>query len=533
MIRKIWLQQPIAFARAGPSPTPLAAFRWTNPDLRPRGTGRTTIVPSPTFEVDADGSLRCLPVDEFTLFKDQHGIRPVCPFFELHGEWDGQEADQPTILTAHVLNGEGFSLGDLSWRIEHANHKAYSLTNADGDRIEAVLELAGNDFARRSLEGVSPDGAANPLVPRSHHILMGAVQLVRPTTEFPEIRMRFYAPPGDAYGPSDLVQRIARPSGVIDRIIGLFGLNDDWKGFTLPDERSFLNPAAAWPQYRFITYGRALRALPRIVRRFRAFSSLLRHVQRSELLRFILGPTGDAGKLPPGLFAWRYGNGAILSSLGLVDDLGDGVITCTLGGRLTAQARIVVGPPHFSPDRRPPVSIADVLADRERRSDPRSNDWVSDAKWHMAEAEIDDLLDRAFETAGASNLDAWADELRSENVSDAIYRDDPAPPHHPDKLLWPDLRHDSVLDLPLSELGRWRHRRNASDEFFEQLVRDHTSIVKRWVRDPSDSLSLYYDKRMPALMRGSDRRPLHLTRRQLEALRRWAEKLRDNLARLP
>jgi len=31
---------------------------------------------------------------------------------------------------------------------------------------------------------------------------------------------------------------------------------------------------------------------------------------------------------------------------------------------------------------------------------------------------------------------------------------------------------------------------------------------------------------MPALMRGPDRRPLHLTRRQLTALRRWAEQLR-------
>jgi hypothetical protein len=33
----------------------------------------------------------------------------------------------------------------------------------------------------------------------------------------------------------------------------------------------------------------------------------------------------------------------------------------------------------------------------------------------------------------------------------------------------------------------------------------------------------FYDKAMPALMRGFDRRPLHLTRRQYTILQQWVE----------
>src|SRR5713226_6264847 len=138
MIRKVWLQQPIAFARVGPSRTPLSAFRWTQPDLRPRGTGRTTITPAATFDVDATTGVptRRGEEEEFTLFRDEDGIRPVAPFFELHGDWDGR-AEQSTALTTRVLEENGLSLSSLTWDIHHANHKAYSLTRAEGDRVEA------------------------------------------------------------------------------------------------------------------------------------------------------------------------------------------------------------------------------------------------------------------------------------------------------------------------------------------------------------------------------------------------------------
>jgi hypothetical protein len=254
-------------------------------------------------------------------------------------------------------------------------------------------------------------------------------------------------------------------------------------------------------------------------------------------MRLAVGPQADVAKLPPGLFASWRGNGAVLSSLGLVDDLGDGIISCTLKGVGTAKARIVVGPPHFSPDRRPPVSIADDLIDKENRIGPRDPAWATGDNAASAKAEIQDLLDRAFETAGASNLDAWAEQRRAENASAAVYRGDPETPLDPGAPIWGDLRIRTVTDLPLFELGTWRHRRNSADEFFEQIVRDNEGLITQWIRSQDDPLSVYYDTRMPALMRGSDRRPLHLTRRQIEAFRRWfdavrAEKERENAAAL-
>ncbi len=525
MIKEIWLQQPLAFARCGSSPTPLAAFRWTEPDLRPHGTGRTSVAPAPSYEIGGDGGVNRLPDSNLTLFRDEHGIRPVCPFFELHADWDGRNGAS-TALTEQVLRDNGLALADLTWSIHHANLKAYALTKDDGDRIEARLSVKGDDHVLHPIIGSSPTASPTPLVPANPGIPMGALQLARPSAAEPTIRLRFIAPQGHAYGPSDLKDKLVRSNGLLDWVIGRFKLNDDWKGFDLPG-RLFLNPKSAWPAYRFVTYGQALSALPRIVTRLRSFLSLCRHVQRSELLRFVLGPNGNSGKLPPGLFAYRYGLGAVLSSLGLVDDLGDGIITCELKGVGKAHARIAVGPPHFSPDRRPPVSIADALTDRTLRADVRAPDWADDANWASARSEMYDLLDRAYETAALSNLDAWNDELNQENESDAVYRPDPNPPDQPGKLLWGDMSAHTVLDLPLSELARWRHRRNTSHEFFEQLLRDSRNLMHHWIRDPSDDRSLYYDKRMPALMRGSDRRPLHLTRRQLGAFSAWLKRLRD------
>jgi hypothetical protein len=541
-IRRIWLQQPIAFARAGGSDTPVSAFRWTLPDLRPRGSARTGIFPQTSFDVDpADGTLTASN-DSFVLFKDENGIRPVCPFFELHGDWDGREGSN-TEVTEAVLQQNGLALADIEWGIRHANHKAYAATHEEGDRIEAALVVRGDDHALHPLTGYSPQGAAKPLVlPQGPGIAMGHLRAIRPSADYPEIRLRFMAPKGLAYGPSDLAERVTfSPKSktvigwILDWLFLRFKANDEWKGFTLPKEQLVLNPKAAWMDYKLVRYGDLPGALGRIIVHLKSAIALLRAwgTQQSEFMRFALGPRADVAKLPPGLYASWRGGGAILSSLGLVDDLGDGVITCALKGVGKASARIVVGPPHFSPDRRPPVSIADDLTDKESRAAPRDPNWATGENAQAANLEIQDLLDRAFETAGASNLDAWAEQRRQENESAAVYRGDPATPADPSAPIWGDMSVTSVTDLPLFEQGRWRHRRNSAEEFFEQLVRDNEGLIKQWIRDQDDPLAVYYDKRMPALMRGSDRRPLHLTRRQYQAFVRWfeamrARKLREN-----
>ena len=536
-IHRIWLQPPLAFARVGTSESPLDAFRWTQPDLRPRGSGRTALAPRPSFTVDPGGVLREQnhPV---TLFRDEdserlvYRLRPVCPFFELHGDWEGRKDGDCTALTLGRLQNSGFSLLDLTWSIRHANLKAYVLTHSRGDRIEACETIPGNHHQQRRLWGCSPGDTTVPLV-QPPGIDMGALQVVQPINADDRIRLRFYAPKGHAYGPRNLRERISRLP-LLARVLARFHFGVDWKGFSLPDSQCILNPDAEWPNHKLITCGEFLRALPRILLHLRAVRTLFQPAQFSELLRFVLSKTGDAGKLPPGLFAWHWGGGALISSLGIIDDTGDGIVTCALGQLDPAYARVVVCPPHFAPDRRPPVSLSDNLMDRTARDNVRAHDWVNDPD---TEAEIDDLLDRAFETAGLMNLDVWNQELAGENKSNAIYRNEPDRPPDVDALLWPDLEQSTVVDLPLTARARWHHRRNAADEFLEQLVRDDPTLLARWIRNPDDSQALYYDKRMPALMRGSDRRPLHLTRRQLEALRRWVEKKRSEIdaarSRLP
>jgi hypothetical protein len=534
-IQRIWLQQPIAFARVGKSTNPVPAFRWTYPDLRPRGSARTAIFPEPSFKVNHDTGELKQTDDPFILFKDEEGICPVCPFFELHGEWDGQDP-KDTRLTQAVLLENNLTLADIEWQIHHANHKAYIATHAEGDRIEAHLRFSGDDHGSHELIGYSPRDAPKPLVPLSTDgIAMGSLRAIRPTGKFPHIRLRFTAPKGLAYGPSDLVERL-KPvpkskniiGWVLDWLILKFNANEEWTDFKLPSGQMILNPQAAWMDYKLLTYGEVPSVIGRIIKRFKIAKALLCawDTQQSEALRFAVGPRADVGKLPPGLFASWRGNGAALSSLGMVDDLGDGVITCTLAGVGTAKARIVVGPPHFSPDRRPPVSIADDLLDKEDRAGPRNAAWASGANLLSAKLEVQDLLDRAFETAGASNLDAWADQRREENASAAVYRGDPEVPKDPDAPIWRNTALETVTDLPLFEHGTWQHRRNSAGEFFEQIVRDTPDLIERWIRDQDDPLSVYYDKKMPALMRGSDRRPLHLTRRQMEAFRRWFEAIR-------
>ncbi len=61
----------------------------------------------------------------------------------------------------------------------------------------------------------------------------------------------------------------------------------------------------------------------------------------------------------------------------------------------------------------------------------------------------------------------------------------------------------------------------------EDLLREQPDLIQRVVREPMTG-ERYYDRRMPAVMRGSDRHPLHLTRRQYDLLNAWAAALRSD-----
>jgi hypothetical protein len=248
MLEEIWLTPPLAFARVGTSPKPCAAFGWGANDTRPRGTASTSLVPCETLSLSDDGIVSATVPLEIK-FRDQHGIRPVCPFFELHGRWDdgtGTRVEGP--LTRDLLQSWKIGPEAITWEVHLANLKAFHYTFQKDDRVDARITLSGAQTQRAPLRGVSPAGAAAPLALASAPVPLGAVQVSKLTAEFPEVRLRFFAPAGLVYGPADLGQRLAAANFDFEAAPG-FQPNAEWRGFRLAAAQQVLNPEASWSRY--------------------------------------------------------------------------------------------------------------------------------------------------------------------------------------------------------------------------------------------------------------------------------------------
>ena len=469
MIRRLWFYPPLAFARVGPSDIPCDGFQWGPNDLRPRGTGKTTIQPAETLHVSADGAVTSNQPTEIS-FKDEKGFKPVCPFFELHGDWTAEGETMSGPITTQVLDRFGLTPHDLTWKVEVANLKPFHYTLESDDRVVATVESTGDVTEPQALRGTSPPDARQPLVPAGQHVILGSIQLTRPTNQFPEIRLRFTPAAGLVYGPSNLAERPAK------------GLSEEQQEeFLLPPERLLLNPEASW-------------------------------------CKFVLEE--DPRTNPSGLYA-QDDRGV---SLGLVDDVCDGVISCTLADGPSALARVVVGPPDYAPDRRPFTSLADGLADRVLRLDVLDPAYVEDLD--TTTLEVRDLMERVLETMEAVNVDAQNDRARSENRLIAINQG--LPPLVASDKAFPRMEPLLGRPLPWTEYARQRHRRFVALEVFEDILREQPDLIETWIREPMTA-DRYYDRRMPALMRGSDRYPMHITRRQYDLLRAWAQRLRKDI----
>lgn len=466
MLKRLLISPPLAIARLGSSDVPLECFHWGPNDDRPRGTGKTTIVPAETLRMGPDGSVTSYTPGAIQ-FKDDNKYRPVCPFFELHGEW---ESDGKTIagpLTKDMLSGWGISLEELRWTVHAGNLKPFHMTQDSDCRIEAKIEFAGNDVTPKDLQGASPAGAEQPLIPHDKFISLGTVRLSRPTESFPELRLRFMPAKGKFYGTPDLIGK--------------------WEGVVVPEEQLFLNPESAWVGF---------------------------------------APSAEDGRTQPGfLFAGADLDGR---SLGMVDDVCDAIIECSIPGSEieSGNARLTVSPPDYAPDRRHLISIADALKDHTDRREVWDSDYVAS---ESTDAEIQDLFERIWETMGLMNVDVFNNRVDiQENPSTAFSRG--IPYKSTDHYAFEPVPSVSGAgeEFPLTQRGRQFHRRMMSIEILQDMIREKPGLIEKWIREPGGNDG-FFTKQMPPVMRDSSGGPLHLTRRQYDLLRNWALHLRKGI----
>lgn len=488
VLSEIWICPPMAFARFGQSDTPMQSFRWKKNNYEVRGTAETEIEPDTTFIVGPHGEIS---VDLATSNASEANIqfretsdtgkeiwRPVCPFFELHGKLENSDGEvvHDGVLTQKLLQQAGYDLNDLVWTVGIGNRKAYHYTLSEGDKVEAEVSLKGNQHTKTELQGRSPQLAGQePILAGGSFINLGFVQVIKPNDELNEIRLRITPGKGHIFAPTNTAER---------DLGALIPPNESQAEF-LQGVYTILNPASPWASWTTQLSGQY-----------------------------------DPRTNPPGLYA-QEPNG---TSLGFLDDSGDGLIKVVLPNKNTAEppftafARYTTCPQDFQPDRRPFVSIADGLSDLVNREEVLAPSYVEGDNWALTEAEVADLMQRVKETMEASNIDQQ--NLRSllENQGWQL-QDDPTEPFTPVK---PTIG----KTLPLTQDGRDHHARFLAYQVFKEFASQRGDDFWNIVRDPT-APPAPYDRQMPAVMKGSDAAPMHLTQRQYYFLKNWLKEVRN------
>jgi hypothetical protein len=497
-IMALFCNPPIAVARLGGSPTPLDAYHWRSP-LNPRSDGETVIFPAWSLELQSDGTVEPFMPPDLRL-RDGELIRPVSPFIEIWarvGEPGAAESGWRSVpLTPSLLAAAGASVADLVFSVTARNLKAARRTqNPDLEfGTFPALEIRADDHLPKPVLGVSPPGAATPMIPPGRSIPLGTVQVIRsraqPTSgsvdwsEFVNvetIRLRYTPAAGRFYGPPEAAGT-AEPDPPIPAVA---------------QADAFLDPAAGW--YR----------------------------QPVPLYQFVQpGDTVDLAR-----------NGEEPASLGVVDDTCEVRIDArlSLGGRvLETHANLFVAPPDFAPDRRPFLSIADEINDRSGDSEDRNaamdledlNEWVAD------------LFERAYEHVSLMNVDHWR---RRRGVAPLAPNKLLAVPIPGDGLDRPTqamgsrdaLRNQTLRvgeatsgdPLPLSNHARERHRTLSDVDFLRKFVLENPDRLGLLIRGPFEvetgESAGATSMRMPPFMRQSNAQPLTLAAWQYALVQRW------------
>ncbi len=243
---EIRLLPPLVVARLGASDVPVDNYDVVVDPERPLAF--RTIRPAPTFIVDTDTGAITGVVEREPTFKDeQNRVRPVAPFIELWGRFDGD--DDWVHLTADDVNAD-----DVRWRVHVGNVKVTRRTGDPDDRIEADTGWFST-HDRLSLRGECANFVAGKSIP------LGYAQYIRPTAGFPHIRLRFTPGSGNVYG-SNRVTSGPDPN-IVDQV---YDANKGrWFGYSeptspIPPIPAFTNPGAIYagndgPNNSWVSFG--------------------------------------------------------------------------------------------------------------------------------------------------------------------------------------------------------------------------------------------------------------------------------------
>jgi hypothetical protein len=222
-------------------------------------------------------------------------------------------------------------------------------------------------------------------------------------------------------------------------------------------------------------------------------------------------------------------------ALGVVDDTCDVTVTArlTVGtSALRARANVPVGPPHFAPDRRPFLSLADELNDRQH--DPARDAALSQVE---RSAWVEDLFERVYETVALFDLDFWrsrrARDLAANELRPAIPGDGVPEPTRAmggrDRLRDPEIAipgRSDIEPLPLSARARERHRTLSDLSELIPWLLSHPGRLQQLIRPPfafsARDNALRSSMQMPPHMRNSNALPLTLAHWQYDLLMDWA-----------
>jgi hypothetical protein len=359
LIKKIVILPPLAFARFGSHPEPVASYT-LEPPPPDEPLGHRKIKAEPTLIVSNNGEiLREDPEPEIS-FKEKiqkdgdvvHQVRPVAPFFELWGELDDGRFVH---LSEKELAG-----AKVEWCVEVANRKVFRRTRSPDDVVAASTPWF-SDHDVHKLKGTSDNLIAGASVK------FGFVRYIKPNKKFPHIRLRFTPGAGLIYGTklTDKDKKLDIPEPFLD---------DD------RDELRIYKSSNSWWQWEHD-------------------QGIKEHTEETdkEALK-----RNDIETVPPSLFAivppappWL--NKDIAVSRGYLDDACDGFVRARLvvnGNTLEARARIGVAPPHYAPNA---LFVRNLIDDLEQAY------AGTDITGNSRERALD-IVRRAFETVRYMNV---------------------------------------------------------------------------------------------------------------------------------